>query len=502
MGRITEDPARGPAASGRGTRGSIPNAPARSTKELADRVEERLFGVRDALRLVLVGILTGNHVLLDDVPGVGKTTLVRIASNLLGLRFKRMQFTPDLMPRDITGVVDPRPRTDAFEYRAGPALHADPAGRRDQPRDAEDAVRAARGDAGAAGHRRRQTHPLPEPVLRARDAEPDRARRDVPAAGGAARPVPAPRAARLPRPSARRSASSRRGRAAARCPSSRSSTARRSRAPRRVAAIAVGPRSVVHRRARAATRAHPERRGRREPARGRSRWATRHGPSRCSTVATTSLPDDVKALAEPVFGHRLVPTTDARIRDRRADEIRRGPALGTGPDRADVTGGHARAPADRAHGRRRRRGVRARVGRDRNHPVVRRGRDDRARRRDVVDARVVRARRRRRVRAREGVRRRGRLGPRDDPNRKRLPLPIVRALVRFPPACPSAIPTRRRCAAIGGGSRSAGPSSRSRSRWSRRRAASTSSRASRSRCPTRSTSHPSAAASRSSGRCW
>ena len=55
------------------------------SKELTDRVEERLFGVGPALRLVVVGILTGNHVLIDDVPGVGKTTLVRILSNLLGL---------------------------------------------------------------------------------------------------------------------------------------------------------------------------------------------------------------------------------------------------------------------------------------------------------------------------------------------------------------------------------------------------------------------------------
>ena len=48
-------------------------------KQVADRVDERLFGVREPLGLVMVGILTGNHVLIDDVPGVGKTTLVRIA---------------------------------------------------------------------------------------------------------------------------------------------------------------------------------------------------------------------------------------------------------------------------------------------------------------------------------------------------------------------------------------------------------------------------------------
>ena len=72
-------------------------------KQVADRVDERLFGVREPLGLVMVGILTGNHVLIDDVPGVGKTTLVRMLSTLLGLRFQRVQFTPDLMPSDITG---------------------------------------------------------------------------------------------------------------------------------------------------------------------------------------------------------------------------------------------------------------------------------------------------------------------------------------------------------------------------------------------------------------
>jgi MoxR-like ATPase len=70
---------------------------------LAERIEGRLFGVREPLRLVLIGILTDSHVLIDDVPGVGKTTLVRMLASLLGLKFARVQFTPDLMPSDITG---------------------------------------------------------------------------------------------------------------------------------------------------------------------------------------------------------------------------------------------------------------------------------------------------------------------------------------------------------------------------------------------------------------
>jgi len=89
-------------------------------KQVADRVDERLFGVREPLGLVMVGILTGNHVLIDDVPGVGKTTLVRMLSTLLGLRFQRVQFTPDLMPSDITGTSVLNLKTNDFEFRPGP----------------------------------------------------------------------------------------------------------------------------------------------------------------------------------------------------------------------------------------------------------------------------------------------------------------------------------------------------------------------------------------------
>src|SRR5439155_8221381 len=89
-------------------------------RALAERVETRLFGVGEPLRLVLIGILTDAHVLIDDVPGVGKTTLVRMLSSLLGLRLQRVQFTPDLMPSDITGTSVLNLKTQEFEFRAGP----------------------------------------------------------------------------------------------------------------------------------------------------------------------------------------------------------------------------------------------------------------------------------------------------------------------------------------------------------------------------------------------
>src|SRR2546429_4629342 len=87
---------------------------------LAERVEARLFGVREPLRLVLIGILTDSHVLIDDVPGVGKTTLIRMLASLLGLQFQRVQFTPDLMPSDITGTSVLNMKTQEFEFRSGP----------------------------------------------------------------------------------------------------------------------------------------------------------------------------------------------------------------------------------------------------------------------------------------------------------------------------------------------------------------------------------------------
>ena len=105
------------------------------------------------------------------------------------LRFARVQFTPDLMPVRHHRLVDVRPRDGEFvPARAG--LHQRAARRRDQPRAAEDAGRAARGDGGAPGDDRRRDAPARAPVHRDRDAEPDRVRGHLPAAGGAARPLP------------------------------------------------------------------------------------------------------------------------------------------------------------------------------------------------------------------------------------------------------------------------------------------------------------------------
>ncbi len=79
-----------------------------------------VVGKRDALELVLAGVLAGGHVLLEDLPGLGKTLTARTLAQALGLGFRRLQFTPDLLPADITGSLLYDQRSHDFTFRAGP----------------------------------------------------------------------------------------------------------------------------------------------------------------------------------------------------------------------------------------------------------------------------------------------------------------------------------------------------------------------------------------------
>jgi MoxR-like ATPase len=87
---------------------------------ILDEVERAVVGKRDALRLVLLGLLSDGHVLVDDNPGLAKTLMARSFAQAIGLRFSRVQFTPDLMPSDVTGSTIFNQRTNDFEFRAGP----------------------------------------------------------------------------------------------------------------------------------------------------------------------------------------------------------------------------------------------------------------------------------------------------------------------------------------------------------------------------------------------
>src|SRR5690606_13672182 len=78
-----------------------------------------IIGKRKTIQLSLVALLSGGHVLLEDVPGVGKTMLVKAIAKSLDLDFRRIQFTPDLLPSDVTGVSDYNQKTMEFEFRPG-----------------------------------------------------------------------------------------------------------------------------------------------------------------------------------------------------------------------------------------------------------------------------------------------------------------------------------------------------------------------------------------------
>jgi MoxR-like ATPase len=87
---------------------------------ILDEVERAVVGKRDALRLVLLGLLADGHVLIDDNPGLAKTLMARSFAQVIGLRFSRVQFTPDLMPSDVTGSTIFNQRSGDFEFRPGP----------------------------------------------------------------------------------------------------------------------------------------------------------------------------------------------------------------------------------------------------------------------------------------------------------------------------------------------------------------------------------------------
>src|ERR687888_838527 len=89
-------------------------------ERILDEVERAVVGKRDALALVLIGFLADGHVLLEDYPGLAKTLIARSFAQVTDLRFARIQFTPDLMPSDVTGSSIFNQREGEFEFRPGP----------------------------------------------------------------------------------------------------------------------------------------------------------------------------------------------------------------------------------------------------------------------------------------------------------------------------------------------------------------------------------------------
>ena len=91
-------------------------------KELLDNMEKVIVGKRFVLKHFLVALLNNGHVLIEDVPGVGKTQIVACLARSVNGVFNRIQFTPDVMPSDIMGFSMFNPSTREFEYREGAAM--------------------------------------------------------------------------------------------------------------------------------------------------------------------------------------------------------------------------------------------------------------------------------------------------------------------------------------------------------------------------------------------
>jgi MoxR-like ATPase len=288
---------------------------------VAERVEARLFGVRDPLELVLIGILTDSHVLIDDVPGVGKTTLVRMLAGLLGLKFQRVQFTPDLMPSDITGTSVLNLKSQDFEFRPGPVftqvLLADEINRATPKTQAALLEAMQERQVTVEG----ETYPLPEPFFVLATQNP------VELEGT----FPLPEAqldrfllrVRMGYPSASEEErildARREQRAIAVTPLDRIPDLAEVRQVVSAVRVEAPVRRYMVNLVRA-TREHHDLQV------GASPRAVEHLGDAVRARAVLEgrgyvLPDDVKALAEPVLAHRMVLTTDARIRDRRAEEV-------------------------------------------------------------------------------------------------------------------------------------------------------------------------------------
>src|SRR5512147_3173111 len=93
-----------------------------STDKVIANVERVIVGKHAEVRLALVALLCQGHLLIEDVPGTGKTSLAKAISKSLGCTFRRIQFTPDLLPSDVTGLSIFNQKTQEFEFRPGPIM--------------------------------------------------------------------------------------------------------------------------------------------------------------------------------------------------------------------------------------------------------------------------------------------------------------------------------------------------------------------------------------------
>jgi len=91
-------------------------------ERIVENVAQVIIGKRNEIRLTVLGLLCQGHILIEDVPGVGKTMLARALARSIGASFSRIQFTPDMLPSDVTGVSVFNQSTREFEFRSGPIM--------------------------------------------------------------------------------------------------------------------------------------------------------------------------------------------------------------------------------------------------------------------------------------------------------------------------------------------------------------------------------------------
>jgi len=92
------------------------------TERIANSVGQVILGKNNEIRLTILGMLCRGHILLEDIPGVGKTMMAKSLARAVGCTFNRIQFTPDMLPSDITGVSIFNPKSREFEFRPGPIM--------------------------------------------------------------------------------------------------------------------------------------------------------------------------------------------------------------------------------------------------------------------------------------------------------------------------------------------------------------------------------------------
>jgi len=147
------------------------------TTRIADNVERVIVGHRDAIEHILITLLARGNLLLEDVPGVGKTMLARSVATSLDCSFNRVQFTPDLLPSDVTGVSVFNEKTREFEFQPGPVFANVVLG--DEINRAPPKTQAALLEVMAEGQVTvdGETHPVPDPftvIATQNDVEPGR----------------------------------------------------------------------------------------------------------------------------------------------------------------------------------------------------------------------------------------------------------------------------------------------------------------------------------------